>query len=100
MKFRFNNISALLLYNYYTNLPLSRVHNTAPFRLIRAASPYMRDASKEEMDKGKTPEPRCIINVCTIRIYIYINTMERRMNFDFNFKFPLQSMLMSAVRYI
>lgn len=43
-----------------------RVHNTAPFRLIRAASPYMRDASKEEMDKGKTPEPRCIINVCTI----------------------------------
>jgi 3-oxoacyl-[acyl-carrier protein] reductase len=40
-----------------------KVHNTAPFRLIRAASPYMRDASKEEMDKGKTPEPRCIINV-------------------------------------
>jgi hypothetical protein len=25
----------------------------------------MRDAAKEEMDKGKTPEPRCIINVST-----------------------------------
>jgi len=39
------------------------VHNTAPFRLIRAASPYMRDAGKQEMDQGKTPENRCIINI-------------------------------------
>jgi len=39
------------------------VHNTAPFRLIRAAAPIMRDTSKEEMDQGKTPENRCIINI-------------------------------------
>lgn len=42
-------------------LPTS--HNTAPFRLIRAAAPYMRDASKQEQDQGKTPENRVIINV-------------------------------------
>jgi 3-oxoacyl-[acyl-carrier protein] reductase len=39
------------------------VHQTAPFRLIRAAAPYMRDAGKKEMDAGKKPENRCIINV-------------------------------------
>jgi len=39
------------------------VHNTAPFRLIRAAAPYMRDAGKAEMDAGKTPENRCIVNI-------------------------------------
>jgi len=39
------------------------VHNTAPFRLIRAAAPYMRDAAKEEMDKGGKAQPRCVINV-------------------------------------
>lgn len=40
-----------------------KVHNTAPFRLIRAASPYMRDASKAEFDKTGKSEPRCIINI-------------------------------------
>jgi len=39
------------------------VHNTAPFRLIRAAAPYMRDAAKKEQDEGKTPENRAIVNV-------------------------------------
>ena len=39
------------------------VHNTAPFRLIRAAAPYMREKAKEEISAGKTPTPRCIINV-------------------------------------
>jgi len=39
------------------------VHITAPFRLIRAATPYMREASKNENDKGLTVEPRCILNV-------------------------------------
>ncbi len=39
------------------------VHATAPFRLIRAASPYMRDVAKQELAEGRTPEPRCIINV-------------------------------------
>eukprot|EP01116_Phalansterium_solitarium_P008813 TRINITY_DN22778_c0_g1_i1.p1 TRINITY_DN22778_c0_g1~~TRINITY_DN22778_c0_g1_i1.p1 ORF type:complete len:311 (+),score=129.83 TRINITY_DN22778_c0_g1_i1:79-1011(+) len=39
------------------------VHNTAPFRLIRAAAPYMRDEAKKEIDAGNAPQPRCIINV-------------------------------------
>jgi 3-oxoacyl-[acyl-carrier protein] reductase len=39
------------------------VHNTAPFRLIRAASPYMRELSKSDKEKGLPSEPRCIINV-------------------------------------
>lgn len=39
------------------------VHNTAPFRLIRAAAPHMRDAAKQEQAEGRTPEPRCIVNV-------------------------------------
>ncbi len=39
------------------------VHATAPFRLVRAAAPYMRDAAKrEEAEVGKAT-PRCIINV-------------------------------------
>lgn len=39
------------------------VHNTAPFRLIRAAAPYMREAAKAEKDAGGKPAPRCIVNV-------------------------------------
>lgn len=39
------------------------VHNTAPFRIVRAAAPFMRDAAKAEMEAGKTPENRCIINI-------------------------------------
>ncbi len=39
------------------------VHNTAPFRLIRASVPYMREAAKAEITAGQTPAPRCIINV-------------------------------------
>jgi 3-oxoacyl-[acyl-carrier protein] reductase len=39
------------------------VHNIAPFRLIRAAAPYMREAAKQEKAEGKAAEPRCIINV-------------------------------------
>lgn len=39
------------------------VHLGAPFRMIRAAVPYMREAAKVEMAAGATPEPRCIINV-------------------------------------
>jgi 3-oxoacyl-[acyl-carrier protein] reductase len=38
-------------------------HVTAPFRLIRAASPYMREAAKQEIASGATPEPRCIVNI-------------------------------------
>lgn len=39
------------------------VHNTAPFRIIRAASPYMRDAAKDELEKKGAAESRCIINI-------------------------------------
>lgn len=39
------------------------VHANAVFRLIRAAAPYMREAAKQEMGAGNTPEPRCIINI-------------------------------------
>lgn len=39
------------------------VHTTAPFRMIRAAAPYMRDAAKRELAEGGLKEPRCIINV-------------------------------------
>lgn len=39
------------------------VHNLAPFRMIRAAAPYMRDAAKAEKASGAAPESRCIVNV-------------------------------------
>lgn len=40
------------------------VHTTAPFRLIRAAAPHMREAAKAEIAKhGHPVEPRCIVNV-------------------------------------
>lgn len=39
------------------------VHATAPFRMIRALTPYMREAAKLERAEGKPAEPRCIINV-------------------------------------
>jgi 3-oxoacyl-[acyl-carrier protein] reductase len=38
-------------------------HLTAPFRMIRASVPYMREAAKAEMGSGEAPQPRCIINV-------------------------------------
>lgn len=39
------------------------VHNTAPFRLIRACAPYMRDVAKQEMAEGGPKENRCIVNI-------------------------------------
>lgn len=40
------------------------VHATAPFRLIRAATPYLRDVGKAELERGEPfSENRCIINV-------------------------------------
>jgi len=38
------------------------VHNTAPFRMIRAAAPYMREQAKTEKEKG-IPQPRAIVNI-------------------------------------
>ena len=39
------------------------VHATAPFRLIRAAAPHMRDAGKAEVLAGEAPRDRCVVNV-------------------------------------
>lgn len=51
-------------------------HNTAPFRIIRASTPYMRDAAKQELDEGKTQEHRAIVNVISIILFfiMYITT--------------------------
>ncbi|KAL6757345.1 short-chain dehydrogenase/reductase SDR [Haematococcus lacustris] len=40
-----------------------KVHCTAPFRLIQAATPYMRDAGKTEAAGGGSPKPRSIVNI-------------------------------------
>ncbi len=42
------------------------VHVTAPFRLIRAAAPYMREAAKAERAAGQAPRPRSIVNVTSV----------------------------------
>lgn len=40
------------------------VHATAPFRMVRAAAPYMREIAKAEIERdGQPAESRCIINV-------------------------------------
>ena len=39
------------------------VHCTAPFRLIQAAAPVMREAAKKELDEQGQATQRCIINV-------------------------------------
>ena len=39
------------------------VHAKAPFRLIRAAAPYLRDAGKAEVLAGDSPRDRSIVNV-------------------------------------
>lgn len=39
------------------------VHLTAPFRLIQAAAPHMRDAAKAEIDRDGKAVARSIINV-------------------------------------
>lgn len=41
------------------------VHLLAPFRLIRAAAPYMRDKAKEEMARGQVVQ-RKIVNVTSV----------------------------------
>lgn len=42
------------------------VHCTAPFRLIQAAAPYMRDAAKQEIERYGKPASRCIITVSSV----------------------------------
>jgi 3-oxoacyl-[acyl-carrier protein] reductase len=41
------------------------VHATAPFRIIRAATPYMREAAKKELKEGKKVS-RKIVNITSI----------------------------------
>ncbi|MDY7032668.1 MAG: SDR family oxidoreductase [Thermodesulfobacteriota bacterium] len=41
------------------------VHTTAPFRIIRAATPYMREAAKKELKEGKKVH-RKIVNITSI----------------------------------
>ena len=38
-------------------------HATAPFKIIRAAAAYMREAGKEEIKQHGAPADRCIINI-------------------------------------
>ena len=38
-------------------------HLTGPFRIVRAATKYFRDAAKKEMESGELKEPRCVVNV-------------------------------------
>ena len=39
------------------------VHVSSPFRMIRAAAPYMRDLGKKELQAGKAPKDRSIVNI-------------------------------------
>ena len=39
------------------------VHLTAPFRMIRAAAPYMREAAAVDLQTGASSANRCIVNV-------------------------------------
>ena len=39
------------------------VHLSAPFRMIRAAAPHLRDAAAAELESGAPPSNRCIVNV-------------------------------------
>ena len=39
------------------------VHLRAPFRMVRAAAPFMRDTAKAELSAGRTPPCRKIVNV-------------------------------------
>ena len=47
-------------------MAMLEVHNIAPFRMVRAAAPVMRDAAKAERGSGGKPEPRCIVNVSSV----------------------------------
>eukprot|EP00667_Euglena_gracilis_P014948 EG_transcript_15524 len=42
------------------------IHQTVPFRLIRAAAPYMRDAGKAELAAAGRAEDRCVLNVSSV----------------------------------
>ena len=42
------------------------VHTVAPFRVLRAAAPHLRDAAKAERERGEEPIFRKVVNVTSI----------------------------------
>jgi len=42
------------------------IHQTAPFRFIRAAAPHMRDAGKAEKEANGEADDRCVINISSV----------------------------------
>jgi 3-oxoacyl-[acyl-carrier protein] reductase len=42
---------------------MMNIHLKAPFKIIRAAAPYFRDAAKKEMESGAGPIARKIVNI-------------------------------------
>jgi 3-oxoacyl-[acyl-carrier protein] reductase len=42
------------------------IHTVAPFRVLRAAAPHLRDAAKAELEAGETPIFRKVVNVSSI----------------------------------
>lgn len=47
-------------------LTMLDLHTTAPFRLIQAAAPYLRDAARAEVAAGLAPSSRSIVNVSSV----------------------------------
>ncbi|RAQ96944.1 SDR family NAD(P)-dependent oxidoreductase [Thermogemmatispora tikiterensis] len=42
------------------------VHNTAPFRILREASHFIREAAKREQEANGRANPRKVVNVCSV----------------------------------
>jgi 3-oxoacyl-[acyl-carrier protein] reductase len=42
------------------------VHNTAPFRILREAAHFIREAAKREQEANGRANPRKVINVCSV----------------------------------
>ena len=45
---------------------MMEVHITAPFRMIRAAAPHMRDAAKREQERFGWAKPRSIVTISSV----------------------------------
>lgn len=45
---------------------MSNLHAMAPFKILRAASPFMKGMAKKEMSRGLTPACRKIINISSV----------------------------------
>ncbi len=40
-----------------------QVHVTAVYRMLKACAKHMREPAKADLEKGKVPEPRVILNI-------------------------------------